>query len=263
MPLNHSSLVLRAYDGTHLLQDLCRCKSSLEYLFLDITGSLGSGQKCHEGRLQIRGKTGIRLCFNKKGKGTFSHAYPNLAVFFIGIHRRAGLLEFLQRHLKVRRANATQKGLSSSRHNGSPVGTGHYPVSLHPEAAVMKPGHSLYHQMVGSHAADNSPHIIKEAAHLADFRFPGSLVDDGHPVCQDRCQYGLFRGPHAWIGQMDFRALKSAVLPAAGLYGPIPFPDIGSQGPQRHQVQVNGPGSYETSARITAAALSHAAQQGA
>ena len=62
---------------------------------------------------------------------------------------------------------------------------------------------------------------------------------------------------------MDFRALKSAVLPAAGLYGPIPFPDIGSQGPQRHQVQVNGPGSYETSARITAAALSHAAQQGA
>ena len=122
----------------------------------------------------------------------------------------------------------------------------------------MQPGYPLHHQMVRSHAADNSPHIIEETAQLADFRFPGSLVDNGHSVCQHRRQYGLFRGPHAGVGQMDFCSLKASVLSASGLYGTIPFPDIGSQGPQCHQMQVNGPGPYETSARITAAALAHA-----
>lgn len=98
----------------------------LEDLFLDITGSWAVARNAMKGRLQIRGKP-IRFVFNKKGKGT-PHAYPNLTVFH-RLHCRAGLFGILQRHLKVRMANTTQKNRSSSRHSGSPVGTGYYPVS--------------------------------------------------------------------------------------------------------------------------------------
>lgn len=69
----------------------------------------------------------------------------------------------------------------------------------------MKPGHSCTIRWSVPMPQISAPILLRKR-HSWLISVPGCLVDDGHTVCQDRCQYGLFRGPAGLDRQMDFRA---------------------------------------------------------
>ena len=98
-----------------------------------------------------------------------------------------------------------------------------------------------------SRPLDLRPHRPEEALQVSDLRLPGRADDGGQAGTAAGGQHGVFRGPHAGDGQADLPALKPAVLAAQH---PLLLQDHSAQGPQGGQMQVDGPGTQLTAARV-------------
>ena len=160
----------------------------------------------------------------------------------------------------MRRIAVLQAELSPAGGAGAGQGGRRDPVRGQRKAHPVSRPEAAHGDRVRPRSAELTPQTAQEVLQSPDLRLSGRAADHRRPLCRACRQHGVFRSPHAGEGQPDLRS-PQACRRAEDL---VPLlVDLRSQGPQGHQVQVDGPLSQLAAPRQAQPRLAGPRQQGA
>ncbi len=230
--------------GTEATQFRHVHEAVFENRFLDRALPRGQGHQRHELRLQVGSKAGIDV------SGHIDR--PDGARALDG-HRietamdlAAGFDQLVEQDSDQFRAHLGQPDLATGHGAGHGIGACLDSIADHRPVGALEAGDALDDDCGGPLAGDLGAHGVQAFGQVGDFRLAGAIGHHRRAVCQHGRHQGVFGGADGNERKRDFGAFQAA----RRLGEDIAFVhvDMGAQGFQRLEVQVNRTGANRAAA---------------